>query len=397
MSSQSSAQLGTQRDPLPYFAGRRKELAALGERLDRLCETRDPSGGMSLIVGVPGVGKTHLGMRFAEQAMRRTKPAQVAHMRLNTQTLKAPDTVVFMSFMSALASEKVGRKVANIEDRSTAVGASVVGVSATVTRDRVRVAPDLTTLLRDSLKAGAWDGKALVVTIDELQKVSHKGIEALCALHEGDHGCPMLVLGIGLQHTPQVLGNPGGTVGISRVAQTIKLGPLPPADTQLAIERNLLALLGHEAPSPCVEALATASHGFPQHMHGYLAGAIDAAAKHGHFAEGPPLAAAIAAGDNARADYYNGRLAMLPDQDAMLAVTAAMRKLGRESLRTREAVGALDEAAYDGAACVQAAIAHGVLTADDEGALSFGIPSFHRHMVRRLDAARRRSSAGHTP
>ena len=390
---QSSAQLGTQRDPLPYFAGRRKELAALSERLDRLCETRDPSGGMSLIVGVPGVGKTHLGMRFAEQAMRRTKLAQVAHIRLNTQTLKAPDTVVFMNFMSALASEKAGRKVANIEDRSTAVGASVVGVSATVTRDRVRVTPDLTTLLQDSLKAGAWDGKALVVTIDELQKVSHEGVETLCALHEGDHGCPMLVLGIGLQHTPQVLGNPGGTVGISRVAQTIKLGPLPPADAQLAIEKNLLALLGHEAPSPCVEALATASHGFPQHMHGYLAGAVDAAAKHGQFTDGPPLADAIATGDSARADYYNGRLAMLPDQDAMLAVIAAMRKLGRESLRMREAVAALDDAAYDGATTVQEAIAHGVLTADDEGSLSFGVPSFRRHMVQRLERDRRMSAA----
>ena len=396
-SQQPSAQLGTQRDPLPYFAGRRKELAALNERLDRLCETRDPSGGMSLIVGVPGVGKTHLGMRFAEQAVRRTELAQVAHIRLNTQTLKAPDTVVFMSFMSALGSENVGRKVANIEDRSTAVGAGVVGVSATVTRDRVRVTPDLTTLLQESLKAGAWDGKALVVTIDELQKVSHDGIETLCALHEGDHGCPMLVLGIGLQHTPHVLGNPGGTVGISRVAQTIKLGPLPPADAQLAIEKNLLALLGHEAPSPCVEALATASHGFPQHMHGYLAGAVDAAARHGQFTAGRPLAEAIVAGDSARADYYNGRLAMLPDQDAMLVVVAAMQELGLESLRMREAVGALDEAAYDGAACVQEAIAHGVLTADDEGALSFGIPSFHRHMVRRLDAAPRPSPAGHTP
>ena len=130
---QPSAQLGTQRDPLPYFAGRRKELAALSERLDRLCETRDPSGGMSLIVGVPGVGKTHLGMRFAEQAMRHTKPAQVAHIRLNTQTLKAPDTVVFMNFMSALGSAQVGRKVANVEDRSSANGTSVVGVSATGT------------------------------------------------------------------------------------------------------------------------------------------------------------------------------------------------------------------------------------------------------------------------
>ena len=379
------AELGTQRDPLPFFAGRRTELGALKERMDRLCETGDPSGGMSLIIGVPGAGKTHLGRMFAEEATRRSQSKRVVHIKLNTQTLKAPDTVVFMNCMAALGSEKVGHQVANIEDKTATNGASIVGVGATVTRDRVRLSNDLTTLLRESFRAGAWDGKALLVTIDELQKVSNEGIETLCTLHEGEHGCPMLVVGIGLQHTPQVLGNPDGAVGISRVAQTIKLGPLPPCDARLAIEKNLLALLGHEAPKPCVDALAAASHGFPQHIHGYLAGAVEAAATHGQLAEGPPLAAALATGDRARADYYNARLGMLSDQDAMLAVMDAMRKLNRESLRMREAVGALDDANYDGAATVREAIAHGVLTTDDEGALSFGIPSFHRHMARRLE------------
>ena len=52
--------LGTHRDQLPYFAGRKAELSALKERLARLCETGDPRGGMSLIMGVPGVGKTQL-------------------------------------------------------------------------------------------------------------------------------------------------------------------------------------------------------------------------------------------------------------------------------------------------------------------------------------------------
>lgn len=208
---------GTQRDPLPFFAGRRTELGALNERLDRLCETGDPSGGTSLIIGVPSAGKTHLGRMFAEEATRRSQSKRVVHIKLNTQTLKAPDTVVFMNCMAALGSEKVGRQVANIEDKTATNGASIVGVSATVTRDRVRLSTDLTTLLRESFRAGAWG------------------------------------------------------------------------------------------------------------------------------------------------------------------------KLNRESLRMREAVGALDDANYDGAATVREAIAHGVLTADDEGALSFGIPSFHRHMARRLE------------
>ena len=378
------ATLGTQRDPLPFFAGRRSELAALNARLDRLCETGDPSGGISLVVGVPGVGKTHLARKFAEDATRRTETSRIRSTRLNTQTLRTQDVAVFMNLMAAMDRENIGRKVADIESETTAFGASVVGVGVRGTRERPRDSNDLTTLLQKSLQAGAWDGQALVVTIDELQKVSQEGIETLCVLHEGDHGCPILVVGVGLQHTPRVLGNPGNAIGISRVAQTIKLGPLPPSEALLAVERNLLALVAHDVPKPSREALAAASRGFPQHIHGYLATAVAAIAKHGHLDEGPSLAEALAAGDQARADYYNDRLAMLPDQDAMLAVVGAMRALGRDSLRMKEAVDALNDASYDGPATVREAIAHGILTADDEGALSFGIPSFHSHVMQRF-------------
>ena len=377
------ATLGTQRDALPYFAGRRSELATLNARLDRLCETGDPSGGISLVVGVPGVGKTHLARKFAEDATRRTEARRIRSTRLNTRTLRTQDVAVFMNLMAAMDRENVGRKIACIESKI----ASVVGVGVRGTRERPRDSNDLTTLLRKSLQAGAWGGQALVVTIDGLQEVSQEGIETLCVLHEGDHGCPILVVGVGLQHTPQVLGNPGNAIGISRVAQTIKLGPLPLSEALLAVERNLLALVGHDVPKPSLKALAVASHGFPQHIHGYLAAAVAAIAKHGHLDEGPSLAEALAAGDQARADYYNDRLAMLPDQDAMLAVVGAMRELGRDSLRMKEAVDALNDASYDGPATVREAVAHGILTAGDEGALSFGIPLFHSHMVRRFASA----------
>ena len=46
------AELGTHRDELPYFAGRKTELTALRKLLSRLCSTGDPCGGMSLIMGV---------------------------------------------------------------------------------------------------------------------------------------------------------------------------------------------------------------------------------------------------------------------------------------------------------------------------------------------------------
>ena len=140
-----------------------------------------------------------------------------------------------------------------------------------------------------SKAAGAWDGKALAVIIDELQTIDPASMKALRVLHQGAHGCPMLVVGIGLQHTPQVLANPrDGSAGISRVAQTIHLRSLSAAEAWEAIDGNMRAL-GHRLPKPCVTALAEASCGFPQHIHGYLDGALKAIAKHGELVVGAPL------------------------------------------------------------------------------------------------------------
>ena len=67
-------------------------------------------------------------------------------------------------------------------------------------------------------------------------------------------------------------------------------------------------------------------------------------------------------GDQARTDYYDTRLSMLPDQDAMLPVIEAMVETSRKSLRRSEAVRAVAGASFDGENAVRQAIAHGVLT-----------------------------------
>ena len=87
-----------------------------------------------------------------------------------------------------------------------------------------------------------WKRKALVLIVDELQTIEPPGMRALRALHQGDHGCPILLVGIGLQHTQQVLGNPpDGSAGISRIAEPITLAPLSEDDALKAISGNMLA------------------------------------------------------------------------------------------------------------------------------------------------------------
>lgn len=70
------AELGTERDPPPYFAGRDDELAALRKRLRRLCETGDPRSGMNNLL-----------------RERRLSPSSVQHRRvLNDVRWPAPGT-----------------------------------------------------------------------------------------------------------------------------------------------------------------------------------------------------------------------------------------------------------------------------------------------------------------
>ena len=55
-----------------------------------------------------------------------------------------------------------------------------------------------------------------------------------------------------------------------------------------------------------------------------------------------------------------------------------------------EVVKILDEAGLNGESVAHDAIAHGVLTMDDEGDVGFGMPSFRTHMVRRLESIARK-------
>ena len=130
-----------------------------------------------------------------------------------------------------------------------------------------------------------------------------------------------------------------------------------------------------------MQALATASQGFPQHIHGYLAAALDAIDEHGGLDEGPPLQSALRAGHQARVDYYDSRLRLLQGIKPMQALANVMSQHGTNVLAIEDAVQTLDTAGFNGQEALDKAIAHGVLAEDPPGAVSFGIPSFHAYMV----------------
>ena len=115
--------------------------------------------------------------------------------------------------------------------------------------------------------------------------------------------------------------------------------------------------------------------------------ALRVLAAHGNL-QGRALAEALSHGDKKRVEHYNERLQAAKAHGSMFAVTAAMERLGRCSLERDEALAALENDGRD-PADLDVAVAQGVLVADENDHLSFGIPSFHGHMVARLETGAR--------
>ena len=64
---QATGLLGTERNAPPHFAGRTDELRQLAGYAEYVFGNADPSGGIVLIDGVPGSGKTQLLRQFVER------------------------------------------------------------------------------------------------------------------------------------------------------------------------------------------------------------------------------------------------------------------------------------------------------------------------------------------
>ena len=373
--------------PPPHFAGRKDELTLLNQGLERLLQTADPSGGIVLITGLPGAGKTQLARKFAEDATERHRG--VAGCFVGTSVLESPVDLL-LDMARPLGATDAARRAADVDTRKIGSG---LGITSAFRRSRtvehVRHTSSLETLLRASKDAGMWRRcAALALVVDELQTISPEGMRALRVLHEGNHGCPIYLLGVGLQHTPFVLANPGGQDAISRPNEPMRLGCLSDVEAVEAVAQGL-AKQGHDVPAESAVALAEASQGFPQHVHGYLAGALAAIGERGHLNDDAALHAALVAGHRHRDAYYDLTAdKMAPDRSVIHPVVRLMRDRRTLVLTRRDAAAAVSEAGLDGDAVVQQAIEHGVL-ALERGEVSFGIPSFHAHMQASLDRAAR--------
>ena len=347
-----------ERGPLPHFAGRKAELATLTEMLGRTAAQGRMEGGLRLITGIPGAGKTSLGRRFAQLASERRG---IKHKWFSVETLES-EVGAFLRVGESIGAAKAVRRIAERD--------------AKMTRTPF---PDLLAKLRESR---SWPSscKALVVFVDELQQIEPAGMKCLQALHSGSHGCPIVLVGMGLQHTRSIL----AAQGLSRVESPIALGPLSQSEAVEAIDGNLRAFNCGDVTEECLTALANATHGFPQHIHAYLAAAVEVVGNRGRLTAGDTLQEALQAGDAKRIDYYQSRLLAMDVRSAHNAMYPIVRRLseaGTDALDEQEAIELYDESKYDGERVVDQAVAQGVLTLNADGTVGFGIPSFKQYMT----------------
>lgn len=372
------------RMPPLYFAGRRAELAALHEGVSRLCESGDPSNGLQLVTGVPGVGKRQLGREFTNQILGKTIEGRVVGVLIVTAEDLDHPIDLFIEMSRAIGETKLAAEVADHADRVSNVSVKMPGAGGGVSRDIGRHTPGFGGLLRKSLAEGMWQKKALVLVVDELQGVKPTGMDALKILHAGASQCPVYLIGLGLQHTPSRLAAPpDGVVGVSRVVPPIMLGPLSEEDTVDAFRGNFDAMgVLPVVPTDAIHTLAKASHGFPQHINGYLEGASATISKHGRL-DRAALAQALARGDRIRTDYYADRLSSARSERAVMAVAEMMESTGSDWLDYHDATELLERSGFD-KEDLEATVQYGALSLDRHSRLSFGIPSFRTHVVELL-------------
>ena len=351
----------------PYFAGREKELAELHRRL-RLAPT--PNGraaGMTLVTGVPGIGKTQLGMEFARQAKADWKAVV-----FNASTgCFDNSTTLFLDIGDSLGARADFEKVAGVAPGIMTISAQVAGTGGSVgMRTPQSANAGLNSMLANTRRHPAWRHTVLVVMVDELQNIEPGGAANLRVLHEGRHGCPIFLVGIGLQHTRRVLSG----CGISRCSG-FALGLLSRNETHEAISKGAQAL-GANIPDTATESLAAASMDFPQHVNGYIRAAVEVCRERGGLESEDNLLEAHRRGDMARIVYYERRLAAMERADRLLPLIGHMMNSGQDAVGQSEARAVL----RDDGELIDSAVAHGVLQQSPRGDLSFAMPSFANYM-----------------
>ena len=372
-----------ERGPPLHFAGRADEI----NRFKQFMANGDPAVGIRLVTGIPGIGKTQLLERFDEEA----RQAGMRTLKLHCSSLSVTDTALFMQIAVAMGATAAGEEIAHKNALTTGrrvsfsgeVMGAKVGGTVGVSTEHARQEPGLDAMLtalskrfskRRPNKLAFWrHSLGLMVTIDELQNIDDQGGKRLRVLHEGRHGCPILIVGAGLQLTTKKLVD----CGISRTAPPINLERLSEREAYEAVCVGYSKATGTELDDEVATKITAASMQFPQHIVGYLGGAIKTFEKHGDVCM-DRINEVVKHGEHAKKEYYESRLNAVDGISNVLELVEIFNE--NKPLNIRVVRDELERKGVDPETKLDEAIKHGMLTQDRDDQLSIEIPSFHSYL-----------------
>ena len=344
---------------------------ALRQRVEYLLSHPDDTvGGMVLIDGVQGIGKTQLALEFVRR-VRQQQPG-VYHLSVTTRDLLMGTDQLLDDLTDQLPARK--GSAAHWFDEAKRHFKQL--------RDS---ADSIRSMLAKTQARGWWRNHVLILSIDEIQSITAEARSVLNILHEGSHGCPILVVGMGLQHAPSVLAsnmvNADGTANadaISRFGTRLSLQMLSMDESIEAIQLGVEATGLGQVPVDFAQQIATESRGFPQHVHGYVEGCVLALDKHGTLETEQAQCAALEEGRYSRTRYYESRLASMRREYRRAVLALAAHIDSGETPVTDDVAEHImgDAIAGTGAQALQEAVEKGVLSVLLNGHVMFPIPPF---------------------
>ena len=380
------------RSPAPAFVGRESVLAGVEGTVRRVARG-DAQGGIRLIYGAPGAGKSALLEELARRWRAREASDAPIPLFVSADDFAEPALVA----EAILDTLNPGATPFSASSRRTAWSAQAGFLSRRVETETSRDSPlaevsggrrNPWAMLREFAPSQDWPGP-MILLIDEAQgktgDMSNGENSLLKALHEGRHGFPLTAVMSGLSDTLQVLRE----LGVSRLSEGAAhaLGPLSGSECREAVA----ALLdrhrvkgGAEDRAEWAGAISERCNGWPQHLHNYLAGTARSLIDAGGDLARAELDAALEHGDRARVNYYNARLTGLAPAHG--AIRSILSRIPDGGLLTGEVMAMTQrtatEAGFDNGPQFYKALLHaGVLHEDGALMCHCPIPSFRRHIL----------------
>ena len=380
------------RSPAPAFVGRESVLAGVEGTVRRVARG-DAQGGIRLIYGAPGAGKSALLEELARRWRAREASDAPIPLFVSADDFAEPALVA----EAILDTLNPGATPFSASSRRTAWSAQAGFLSRRVETETSRDSPlaevsggrrNPWAMLREFAPSQDWPGP-MILLIDEAQgmtgDMSNGENSLLKALHEGRHGFPLTAVMSGLSDTHQVLRE----LGVSRLSEGAAhaLGPLSGSECREAVA----ALLdrhrvkgGAEDRAEWAGAISERCNGWPQHLHNYLAGTARSLIDAGGDLARAELDAALEHGDRARVNYYNARLAGLAPAHG--AIRSILSRIPDGGLLTGEVMAMTQrtatETGFDNGPQFYKALLHaGVLHEDGALMCHCPIPSFRRHIL----------------